>query len=101
MFVRAPMSPKSYIELTDAIAAAIAGPKVDVQLGPAGVQWCSKPLLEAVAEKFPPNGRPIPVQLLQTISPPPLADPRFSDGIVPHLRQPRFPVQALNPAPSH
>jgi hypothetical protein len=33
MFVRAPMSPKAYIELTDAIAAAIAGPKVDVQLG--------------------------------------------------------------------
>src|SRR3954454_16340554 len=50
LFVRAPMSPKAYIELTDAIAAAIAGPKVDVQLGPAGVQWCSKPLLEAVAE---------------------------------------------------
>ena len=36
MFVRAPMSPKAYIELTDAIASAIAGPKVDVQLGPAG-----------------------------------------------------------------
>ena len=33
LFVRAPMSPKAYIELTDAIAAAIAGPKVDVQLG--------------------------------------------------------------------
>src|SRR4029077_11938035 len=48
LFVRAPMSPKAYIELTDAIASAIAGPKVDVQLGPAGVQWCSKPLLEAV-----------------------------------------------------
>ena len=27
MFVRAPMSPKAYIELTDAIAAAIAGPE--------------------------------------------------------------------------
>ena len=34
LFVRAPMSPKDYIELTDAIASAIAGPKVDVQLGP-------------------------------------------------------------------
>ena len=41
-FVRAPMSPKAYIELTDAIAADIAGPKIDVQLGPAGVQWCFK-----------------------------------------------------------
>src|SRR3979490_416354 len=35
LFVRAPMSPEAYIELTDAIAAAIAGAKVDVQLGPA------------------------------------------------------------------
>ena len=52
LFVRAPMSPKAYIELTDAIAAAIAGPKVDVQLGPAGVQWCSKPLLEGGRRKF-------------------------------------------------
>src|SRR5256884_8406861 len=49
MFVRAPMSPKAYIELTDAIASAIAGPKGDVQLGPAGGQWCSKTLPEAVA----------------------------------------------------
>src|SRR5262245_3496140 len=35
LFVRAPMSPKAYIELTNAIASEIAGPKVDVQLGPA------------------------------------------------------------------
>jgi hypothetical protein len=30
------MSPKAYIELTDAIGSAISGPKIDVQLGPAG-----------------------------------------------------------------
>ncbi|MET4039022.1 cytosine/adenosine deaminase-related metal-dependent hydrolase [Bradyrhizobium sp. RT6a] len=34
LFVRVPMSPKAYIEMTDAIAAAITGPMVDVQLGP-------------------------------------------------------------------
>src|SRR5882672_7461786 len=67
LFVRAPMSPKAYIELTDAIAAAIAGPKVDVQLGPAGVQWCSKPLLEAVAENSALTGRRIHMHLLETI----------------------------------
>ena len=54
------MSPQDYIELTDAIAAAIAGPKIDVQLGPAGVQWCSKPLLEAVAENFGADRPPHP-----------------------------------------
>ena len=32
LFVRAPMSPRAYIELTDAIAAAIGSPMVDVQL---------------------------------------------------------------------
>ena len=31
---------------------AIAGPKIDVQLGPAGVQWCSKPLLRSGRGKF-------------------------------------------------
>ena len=67
LFIRAPMSPQAYIELTDAIAAAISGPKVDVQLGPAGVQWCSKPLLEAVAENSAQTGRRIHMHLLETI----------------------------------
>ncbi|MFK4498208.1 cytosine/adenosine deaminase-related metal-dependent hydrolase [Bradyrhizobium japonicum] len=67
IFVRAPMSPKAYIELTDAIAAAISGPMVDVQLGPAGVQWCSKPLLEAVAENSAQTGRRIHMHLLETV----------------------------------
>ena len=86
MFVRAPMSPKSYIELTDAIAAAIAGPKVDVQLGPAGVQWCSKPLLEAVAENSAQTGRRIHMHLLETIYQRGWADQHFPDGIVRYLR---------------
>jgi hypothetical protein len=36
LFVKPAMSPRDYIELTDAIASAISGPKIDVQLGPAG-----------------------------------------------------------------
>src|SRR6266566_4576829 len=36
LFVKPSMSPRDYLELTDAIAAAISGPKIDVQLGPAG-----------------------------------------------------------------
>src|SRR5256885_727001 len=86
MFVRAPMSPKAYIELTDAIASAIAGPKVDVQLGPAGVQWCSKPLLEAVAENSAETGRRIHMHLLETIYQRAWADQHFPDGIVRYLR---------------
>ncbi|MDH2385930.1 amidohydrolase family protein [Bradyrhizobium sp. CER78] len=86
LFVRAPMSPKAYIELTDAIAAAIGGPKVDVQLGPAGVQWCSKPLLEAVAENSAQTGRRVHMHLLETIYQRGWADTHFPGGIVRYLR---------------
>lgn len=85
MFVRAPVSPKEYIELTDAIAAAISGPKVDVQLGPAGVQWCSKPLLEAVAENSAQTGRRIHMHLLETIYQRAWADRNYPQGIVRYL----------------
>jgi cytosine/adenosine deaminase-related metal-dependent hydrolase len=86
LFVRAPMSPKAYIELTDAIASAISGPKIDVQLGPAGVQWCSKPLLEAVAENSAQTGRRIHMHLLETVYQRAWADKNFPDGIVRYLR---------------
>ncbi|MCS3930942.1 cytosine/adenosine deaminase-related metal-dependent hydrolase [Bradyrhizobium elkanii] len=81
LFVRAPMSPKAYIELTDAIAAAISGPMVDVQLGPAGVQWCSKPLLEAVAENSAQTGRRIHMHLLETVYQRAWADQNFPDMV--------------------
>lgn len=81
LFVRTPMSPKTYIELTDAIAAAIEGPMVDVQLGPAGVQWCSKPLLEAVAENSAWTGRRIHMHLLETVYQRAWADQHFPDMV--------------------
>ncbi|MHB0767168.1 amidohydrolase family protein [Bradyrhizobium sp. 5.13L] len=81
LFVRAPMSPKAYIELTDATAGAIAGPMVDVQLGPAGVQWCSKPLLEAVAENSALTGRRIHMHLLETVYQRAWADQHFPDMV--------------------
>ena len=86
LFVQAPMSPKAYIELTDAIASAISGPKIDVQLGPAGVQWCSKPLLEAVAENSAQTGRRIHMHLLETIYQRAWADANFPLGVVRYLR---------------
>jgi cytosine/adenosine deaminase-related metal-dependent hydrolase len=85
LFVRAPMSPKDYIDLTDAIASAIAGPRIDVQLGPAGVQWCSKPLLEAVAENSAQTGRRIHMHLLETIYQRAWADQNYPQGIVRYL----------------
>src|SRR3954470_1708363 len=95
LFVRVPMSPKAYIELTDAIAAAIAGRMVDVQLGPAGVQWCSKPLLEAVAENSARTGRRIHMHLLETVYQRAWADANFPGGIVHYLRDIGFLSERL------
>jgi cytosine/adenosine deaminase-related metal-dependent hydrolase len=86
MFVKPSMSPRDYLELTDAIAAAISGPKIDVQLGPAGVQWCSRPLLEAIAENSAGTGRRIHMHLLETIYQRAYADQHFPGGVVNYLR---------------
>ncbi len=86
MFVKPSMSPRDHLELTDAIAAAISGPKIDVQLGPAGVQWCSRPLLEAIAENSAHTGRRVHMHLLETICQRAYADQHFPDGVVHYLR---------------
>ncbi|MBR0847460.1 amidohydrolase family protein [Bradyrhizobium diazoefficiens] len=94
LFVRAPMSPRAYIELTDTIAAAIAGPMIDVQLGPAGVQWCSKPLLEAIAENSALTGRHVHMHLLETVYQRAWADQHFP-GMVRWLRDIGFLSERL------
>jgi cytosine/adenosine deaminase-related metal-dependent hydrolase len=86
LFVKPAMSPRAYIELTEAIASAIAGPKIDVQFGPAGVQWCSRPLLEAIAENSARTGRRVHMHLLETIYQRAYADEHFPGGVVNYLR---------------
>jgi cytosine/adenosine deaminase-related metal-dependent hydrolase len=88
------MSPRAYIELIDAIAAAIASPMVDVQLGPAAVQWCSKPLLEAIAENSARTGRGIHMHLLETGYQRVWADRNFP-GMVGYLRDIGFLSERL------
>src|SRR5712671_5121844 len=85
LFVNPAMSPRDYIELTEAIASAIAGPKIDVQFGPAGVQWCSRPLLEAIAGNSAQTGRRIHMHLLETVYQRAWADQNFPQGIVRYL----------------
>ena len=86
LFGKPSMSPRDYLELTDAIAAVISGPKIDVQLGPAGVQWCSRPLLEAIAENSARTGRRVHMHLLETIYQRAWADEHFPGGVVNYLR---------------
>lgn len=86
MFIRPAVSPKEYVERVEAIDAAIAGPMVDVQFGPAGVQWCSRPLLEAIADRSAATGRRVHMHLLETIYQRAWADRAFPGGIVRYLK---------------
>jgi cytosine/adenosine deaminase-related metal-dependent hydrolase len=81
-----PQSPQAYLDLIEEIATAIAGPLVDVQLGPAGVQWCSRPLLEAIAAHSARTGRRIHMHLLETVYQRRWADQAFPEGVVHYLR---------------
>ncbi|MET0314169.1 MAG: amidohydrolase family protein [Hansschlegelia sp.] len=83
----APASPGAYVALVEEIAAAIEGPLVDVQFGPAGVQWCSQPLLEAIAEASAATGRQVHMHLLETVYQRAYADRRFPQGVVVFLKE--------------
>lgn len=85
-FIRPTTTPREYLDLIEEIANAVAGPMVDVQLGPAGVQWCSCALLEAIAEHSARTGRRIHMHLLETVYQRAWADRSFPDGIVRYLK---------------
>lgn len=87
LFPNRPMTPQQYLTLVEEIAAAIAGPMTDVQYGPAGVQWCSRPLLEAIAEQSALRGRRVHMHLLETVYQRAWADRAFPDGIVRYLKE--------------
>lgn len=86
LFVRQPMSPAAYLDLVEQIGDAIAGPLVDVQFGPAGVQWCSPALLEAIAERSAATGRRVHMHLLETMYQRAWADRAYPQGVVSFLR---------------
>src|SRR5258707_71030 len=61
-----PASPEAQVALVEEIAAAVSSRLVTVQFGPAAVQWCSEPLLRAIAERSAATGRRIHMHLLET-----------------------------------
>ncbi len=82
-----PASPQAYLDLMDEIAAAVAAIPgaaglVDVQFGPAGVQWCSPALLQAIAAHSADSGRRVHMHLLETVYQRAWADRAFPQGIV-------------------
>tara|TARA_R110002020_G_scaffold8966_6_gene35953 strand:- start:146 stop:1597 length:1452 start_codon:yes stop_codon:yes gene_type:complete len=86
-YCRPPLSPARLIETTEQIAEAIQGPMVDVQFGPAGVQWCSDELLRAIARRSAETGRRVHMHLLETPYQRRWADLTFPQGIVTYLKE--------------
>ena len=81
-FLSHPLSPTEYMALVDDVAAAAGGYGVDVQYGPNGVQWCTKELLEAVAEASERTGRRIHMHLLETRYQRQWLDAEYPGGVV-------------------
>jgi cytosine/adenosine deaminase-related metal-dependent hydrolase len=86
VFRRPSLDPQAYVDLVDTIADEISGPMVDVQYGPAGVQWCSRALLETIAERSATTGRRVHMHLLETGLQRCWADREFPGGVVHYLR---------------
>jgi cytosine/adenosine deaminase-related metal-dependent hydrolase len=84
-FMRPPMPPAEQVALAEAVAAAVEGDLVTVQLGPAGPQWCSDELLALIAERSAATGRRVHMHLLETEAQRRWADATHPGGLLPHL----------------
>lgn len=70
----------------DEIAEALEdATHVDVQYGPAGVQWCSTELLAGIADASAGTGRRVHMHLLETKPQRIWADENYPDGMLPYL----------------
>lgn len=85
-----PQPPSMHMATVDAIAQALAAdpslaPHVTLQYGPTGVQWCSTPMLSAVAQASADTGRPVHMHLLETKYQREWADRVHPEGIARYL----------------
>lgn len=86
-----PVSPDAQVALVDEVAQMVAseghGAYMNVQYGPTAVQWCSTPLLEAIARASADTGRRVHMHLLETRYQREWADATHPEGIVTFLDQ--------------
>lgn len=84
-----PVSPRQQLALVEEVAQMVRADgfeaNVSVQYGPTGVQWCSTPLLEAIAAASADSGRPVHMHLLETRYQRAWADEAYPQGIVAFL----------------
>lgn len=85
-----PVAPALQLAVVEAVAEALAAdaslqPHITLQYGPTAVQWCSTPLLQAVASASHDRGRPVHMHLLESRYQREWADQAFPQGIVRYL----------------
>jgi cytosine/adenosine deaminase-related metal-dependent hydrolase len=74
------------MELVDQVADATHGPHFNIQYGPTGMQWCSRPLLEAIAEASARTGRRVHMHFLETRYQREWADAHCPQGAAQYLK---------------
>lgn len=84
-FLRKPLSAADQVAMVETVAAEIEGDGVTVQYGPAGVQWCTDPMLRLIGEASARTGRRVHMHLLETKYQRNWADRNYPQGVVRYL----------------
>lgn len=83
-----PLMPfREQLALADAVADAAGGPRFSVQYGPNGMQWCSRAMLEAIAEASARTGRRVHMHFLETKYQRAWADANCPHGAARYLKE--------------
>jgi cytosine/adenosine deaminase-related metal-dependent hydrolase len=83
-----PLPPiKVQMEMVEATVTAAHGPRFNVQYGPNGMQWCSRALLEAIAEASERTGRRVHMHFLETRYQREWADKHAPQGAALYLKE--------------
>ncbi|MFQ3613469.1 MAG: amidohydrolase family protein [Cyanobacteriota bacterium] len=80
-----PLPVAEQVALVPAIAARCESERVSVQFGPIGPQWCSEPLLEAVAAASAAQNRRVHMHLFETRYQREWADATYPQGLLCYL----------------
>ena len=80
-----PPSVDEQIRLVEEVAERIEGPLVAVQYGPYGMEWCSRPLLVAIAERSAATGRRVHMHVLESQTQREYLDHAYPQGPIHYL----------------
>jgi cytosine/adenosine deaminase-related metal-dependent hydrolase len=78
---------REQLAIADAVAEAAESPRFSVQYGPNGMQWCSRAMLEAIAEASERTGRRVHMHFLETKYQRAWADRNCPQGAARYLKE--------------